>query len=308
MGGQLNLRTALFVLVLAPEAYLPLRQLGASYHASAEGMAAAEQVFAVLEKPVVEHGTRSDVPDPSRVGLAVEDIRVSYPERLDPALEHLSFALEPGETLAIAGPSGCGKSTLLSVLLGFLAPESGTIRIGDIELGELDPDAWRAQLAWVPQRPYLFAASIAENVRLGRPEALDEEVRAAITAAGLSDLVADLPDGLETVLGERGAGLSVGERQRVALARAFLRKAPLLLMDEPTANLDGQTEEEVIEAVKRLANGRTVLLVAHRPALLAMADRVLTLDTPSRPSEASLVSRGEGMSHLAATLQSELAV
>ena len=151
------------------------------------------------------------------------------------------------------------------------------MRVGGVDLAELDADAWRAQLAWVPQRPHLFARSIAENVRLGHRDASEEELAAAIAAAGLSDVVAGLPDGLDTVLGERGAGLSAGERQRVALARAFLRDAPLLLLDEPTANLDGQTEQQVLEAVQRLSTGRTVILVAHRPALLAMADRVVNL-------------------------------
>ncbi len=179
--------------------------------------------------------------------------------------------------LALVGPSGCGKSTLLGVLLGLLSPDRGSIRIGDMELAELDPDAWRARLAWVPQRPHLFHASIADNVRLGRRDASSEEVWAAIADAGLADVVADLPAGLDTILGDRGAGLSAGERQRLALARAFLRDAPLLLLDEPTAGLDGHTEREIVQSIRRLARGRTVVLVAHRPALVAMADRVVSL-------------------------------
>jgi thiol reductant ABC exporter CydD subunit len=277
MSGNLGLRSALFVLVLAPEAYLPLRQLGANYHASAEGMAAAEGVFEVIEQPVALRGMSMDIPDPARVGLAVEGLCVTYPHRAERALDGVSLTVEPGEVLALVGPSGCGKSTLLSVLLGFIAPERGSVRVGDVELAELDPDAWRSRIAWVPQRPHLFAASIAENVRLGRREASEDEVRAAITAARLDDVVARLPGGMQTVLGDRGAGLSAGERQRVGLARAFLRDSPLLLLDEPTANLDGQTEHEVLEAVRRLAQGRTVVLVAHRPALLGLADRVLPL-------------------------------
>jgi len=277
MGGALDLRSGLFVLVLAPEAYLPLRQLGANYHASAEGMAAAEQVFAVLEEPVAPRGTRSDVPDPALAAVEIEGLRVSYAGRGEAALDGVSLTVRAGEVLALAGPSGCGKSTLLAVLLGLIAPERGVVRVGGVDLAELDPTAWRARLAWVPQRPHLFAASVAENVRLGRDHASDEDVEAAIAAAGLADVVAKLPQGIDTVLGDRGAGLSAGERQRVALARAFLRDAPLLLLDEPTANLDGQTEQEVLQTVRRLSQGRTVLLVAHRPALLALADRVLSL-------------------------------
>lgn len=284
MNGHLDLRTALFVLVLAPEAYLPLRQLGASYHASAEGMAAAEQVFAVLEQPLPPRGTRADVPDPAAVGLIVDGLRVAYAGRGEAAIDGLSLTVQPGEVLAVSGPSGSGKSTLLGVLLGLIAPQAGSVRVGDAELGQLDPDAWRARLAWVPQRPHLFAASIADNVRLGRVDASAEEVRRAVARAGLADVIERLPDGLETMLGERGAGLSAGERQRVALARAFLRDAPLLLLDEPTANLDGATEQQVLEAVRRLARGRTVVLVAHRPSLLALADHAVQLGPAAVPA------------------------
>jgi thiol reductant ABC exporter CydD subunit len=277
MNGHLGLRTALFALILAPEAYLPLRRLGANYHASAEGIAAAEQVFAVLEAPTPPRGTRTDFPDPALAGLAVEGLCVSYPGRSEPALDDLSLTVNEGEVLALVGPSGCGKSTLLGVLLGLVTPELGSVRVGGVDLAELDLDAWRARLAWVPQRPHLFKASIAENVRLGHPGASTDEVREAIAAAGLTDAVRELPNGLDTVLGERGAGLSAGERQRVALARAFLRDAPLLLLDEPTASLDGETEREIVRTIERLAEGRTVVLVAHRPALIGIADRVLSL-------------------------------
>ncbi len=277
LNGHLELRTALFALILAPEAFIPLRQLGANYHASAEGMAAAEQAFAVLEEPAAVRGTRTDIPEPALAELTVDRLTVAYPGRSEPALEHVSLTVSPGETVALVGPSGCGKSTLLGVLLGLLDPVSGSVRVGGTELAELDLEAWRARLAWVPQRPHLFNATIAENVRLGRSDATLEEVGEAIAAAGLADTVRRLPDGLDTLLGERGAGLSAGERQRVALARAFLRDAPLLLLDEPTANLDGRTEREVLEAIRVLARGRTVLLVAHRAALISIADRVVTL-------------------------------
>ncbi len=275
LGGDLGLRTALFVLVLAPEAYLPLRLLGANYHASAEGMTAAEQVFEVLEAPLPPRGRCTEVPDPALTGVAVEELVVQYPGREEPALDGISFRVAPGEIVAVTGPSGSGKSTLLSVLLAFVVPLSGSIRIGDSELAELDPDAWREQLSWLPQRPRLFAATIGENIRLGRPGASDEQVWSALQAAGLDQVVVRRAEGLDAMLGERGAGLSAGERQRVALARAFLRDAPLLLLDEPTANLDGATEDEVLLAIQRLMQDRTVILVAHRPALVSLADRVV---------------------------------
>jgi ABC-type transport system involved in cytochrome bd biosynthesis fused ATPase/permease subunit len=265
------------VLLLAPEAYLPLRLLGANYHASAEGMSAAEQVFAELETAVPPRGRITQVPDPAVCGLEVQDLTVRYPGRAQPTLQRLSLRVEPGEVVAITGASGCGKSTLLSVLLGFVAPCGGVVRIGEFTLDDLDLDAWRQRVAWLPQRPHIFAASMAENIRLGRPSATDDEVRAAATAAGLAPVLARRPDGLATMLGERGAGISAGERQRMALARAFLRDCPLLLLDEPTANLDGATEGEVVEAIHRLTEGRTAVLVAHRPALGAIADRIVDL-------------------------------
>jgi len=278
LHGDVGFQTALLVLILAPEAYLPLRAVGTHFHASAEGLSAAEQVFEVLERPVPPRGQRADAPDPSRAPLVIDDLRVDHPGRDQPALDGFRLELAPGEIVALTGPSGCGKSTLLSVLLGFVVPTSGTVRVGGVDLAEVDPEAWRRRLAWVPQRPYLFASSIDANIRLGRPSATAAEVDAAVAAAGLGPVVAGLPDGLATVLGERGVGLSAGERQRVALARAFLRDAPLLLLDEPTASLDGDVEAEVLAAVRRLAAGRTVLLVAHRPALAALADRVVAMD------------------------------
>jgi thiol reductant ABC exporter CydD subunit len=275
--GHLDVRTALLVLVLAPEAYLPLRLLGANYHASAEGMSAAQQVFAVLETPLPARGRRTDVPDPALTGIVVEDLHVEYPGRGIPALDGISLAVEPHEILAITGPSGCGKSTLLAVLLGFVAPQAGAVRVGECNLADLDPNAWRARVTWMPQRPHLFAASIADNIRLGRPNATVSEIWDAVVAAGLTEVVARKPHGLDTMLGDRGSGLSVGERQRVALARAFVRDSPLLLLDEPTANLDGATEDEVLATLKQLMRGRTVILVAHRPALVDLAHRVLEL-------------------------------
>jgi thiol reductant ABC exporter CydD subunit len=283
LAGHMDLRAALFVLVLAPEAYLPLRQVGADYHASSEGLSAAEQVFEVLETPLPRRGTSPLVPNPAYTGLVIDSLRVTYPGRDRPALDGVSLAVTPGEVLALVGDSGCGKSTLLHVVLGLVEADAGTVYAGDTDVATLDPDAWRAQIAWVPQRPHLFAASITDNIRLGRAGAGLAEVHRAVADAGLSELVARLPQGLDTRLGEGGTGLSAGERQRVALARAFLRDAPLLLLDEPTANLDGRTEAEILGAVRRLSRGRTVILVAHRPALLTVADRVIDLSRAGVP-------------------------
>lgn len=278
VDGELTLRTALLVLILAPEAYLPIRQVGVHYHASAEGLAAAERVFAVLETPLPTAGTRTHVPDLRQVPIRLRDVTVRYAGRPAPAVDGLSLDVRPGDTVALVGPSGAGKSTVLGALLGFVRPESGRVLVGDVDLTAIDPDTWRSQITWVPQRPHLAAASIADNIRLGRPDADDDAVRRAVVLAGAAEFIDALPDGLATVLGEGGAGLSAGQRQRVALARAFLRDTPVVLLDEPTAGLDGASEARVVEAVRRLARSRTVVVVAHRPALLSLADRVVVLD------------------------------
>ncbi|MYZ06113.1 thiol reductant ABC exporter subunit CydD, partial [Streptomyces sp. SID2999] len=279
--GGMDLYIGLVILILAPEAYLPLRQVGAQYHAAAEGLAAAEEIFAVLETPVPATGI-APVPAGS---MAFDSVTVRYPGRSADAVTDVSFSVDPGETVALIGPSGAGKSTLLSVLLGFVRPTGGQVRVGGADLADLDLEEWRSRIAWVPQRPHLYAGTIAENVRLARPDADDTAVRRALADAGALEFVDALPSGADTVLGEDGAGLSAGQRQRLALARAFLADRPVLLLDEPTAALDGATEADVVAAVRRLAVGRTVLLVVHRPALLEVADRVVRLEL-SEPAAA----------------------
>ncbi|MGW7514711.1 thiol reductant ABC exporter subunit CydD [Streptomyces sp. NPDC054796] len=279
--GELDLYTGLVVLILAPEAYLPLRQVGAQYHAAAEGLSAAEEVFAVLETEAPARGG-APAPDVRSRDIALDRVRVRYEGRTHDALPETSLRLAPGETVALVGPSGAGKSTLLMALLGFTPLASGRVLAeadgdggGDgTDLAGVDLATWHEQIAWVPQHPHLFAGTVADNVRLARPDAGDEEVRRALRDASAPELDPG------TVLGEGGSGLSAGQRQRVALARAFLADRPLLLLDEPTAALDGETEAAVVDAVRRLAEHRTVLLVAHRPALLAVADRVVRLGAP----------------------------
>jgi ATP-binding cassette subfamily C protein CydCD len=256
VGGSLDLRTALLVLILAPEAYLPLRALGSHYHASAEGLAAAQEVFAVLEEPEPHRGRGSVVPG----GLELDRVTVRYPDRAEPALTDFSLTVATGEVVVLTGPSGAGKSTVLALLLGFLSPTSGTVRVGGTDLNDVDTTSWLAQVAWLPQSPHLLPGTVADNVG------------SAVLPSYLDDVSA------QTVLGDAGRGVSAGQRQRIALARALARDAPVLLLDEPTAGLDQETEMKVVNRIREAAAGKTTLIVAHRPAVWALADRVVVLD------------------------------
>jgi ATP-binding cassette subfamily C protein CydD len=205
-------------------------------------------------------------------------VTYAYAGREGTVLQGIDLDLEPGETVALVGPSGGGKSTVVSLLLALTEPSAGRITIGSVDLADCDTRAWRAQCAWVPQQPTLFRGTVADNIRLGAVDASDERLHAASVLAGADAFVSALPDGYETVVGDGGRALSVGERRRIALARAFLRDTPLVLLDEPTADLDPANAELVGEAVERLREGRTVLLVAHRPELAARADRIVRLE------------------------------
>ena len=282
VGGEFSLKAGLGVPILAPEVYLPLRLVGANFHAAAEGLGAAGKALDIIETDPAATGTVTQMPDLETEAITVADLTVVYPERPNPALEGISLTIAPGLTTAITGPSGCGKSTLLAVLLGFIGPTSGAVRIGAADLVELDPDLWRAQIAYVPQSPHLFTMTLRDNVALGRPDASDDEILAALSDAG-ADFLAQLPEGLDTLLGESGRSLSAGQTRRVALARALLRQAPLLLLDEPTAALDAATEARILS---RLGGDRTVVLVAHRPAMLSIADVVVELPAPVAPPSA----------------------
>ncbi len=272
--GSLDLRTGLFVLILAPEAYLPLRQLGVHFHASEEGKAAMRSAFELLDSPLPDTGSRADLPDLRTATLRIESVAVRQPGRDLLAPAAASFEVRPGEIVALTGPSGAGKSTLLLAILGLVRPDAGTICLtgegGETtSVAELDPIAWRRHVAWVPQVPFLVTGTVADNVRLIAPEATDATIRESLDAVGLSGFELSYP------LGEGGLGLSSGERRRVAVARAFARDPAVLLIDEPTAGLDEETERVVLAAIAhRAREARTiVVLVAHRPAAIAVADR-----------------------------------
>jgi thiol reductant ABC exporter CydD subunit len=279
VGGGLGLQAGLTVLVLAPELYLPLRQLGAQFHASADGIAVAERILALVEAPA-EVGAAGALAAPSPAAAVVRFERVSfaYPARPGLVLDRLDLELFPGETVALVGGSGAGKSTVASLLLRLAEPTAGRVTVGGIDLAQCDVEAWRRHLAWVPQHPTIFRGTVADNIRLGRAGADDSAVRAAAALAGADRFVEELPGGYETLVGDGGRPLSAGERRRVALARAFLRDAAVVVLDEPTADLDPESAELVGRAMEQLSPGRTVLLIAHRPELARRADRVVVLD------------------------------
>jgi thiol reductant ABC exporter CydD subunit len=261
--GHLDLRTGLLVLILAPEAYLPLRAVGAQFHATADGLAAADEVFAVLEIPALVITARGG--DAGVRPVSVDRVSVRHDGRPVAAPREATLTITPGRITAVTGPSGCGKSTLISCLLGFTRPSSGSI----------SPRLIRNELGWLPQDPVLFAGTVAANIRLGWPDAPPEAVARAAREAALDDVPLDKP------LGERGTGLSAGQRRRVALARALLLRRPVLLLDEPTAGLDAAREAAVLRTLRDYADaGHAVLVVSHRPAVIDAADEVADLGAP----------------------------
>ena len=274
--GGLGLQVGLTVLVLAPELYLPLRNLAAQYHASADGRAVSERLLALVDQPAEIRTGAVTPPDPRLAPVRLHGVSFAYPGS-GTVVEQVDLELAPRETVALVGPSGSGKSTLASLLLRLAEPIAGRITVGGVDLASCDPAAWRRQLAWVPQRPTLFCGTVADNIRLGNPGASAGRVEEAALLAGAAAFVHDLPNGFETVVGDGGRALSAGQLQRLALARAFLRDASLVILDEPTAHLDRGSAELVEEAIERLRENRTLLLIAHSPELARRADRIVTL-------------------------------
>ena len=279
MAGGLTFERALAVLLLTPEFFLPLRRLSAEYHVGRSATAAVERVYAVLDTPARIHVPAPGAarPLPARLDVRFDDVVVTYDEGSRTALAGCSLQIPQGRTVALVGPTGAGKTTVANVLLRFVDPERGRVTVGGAPLTEIDPASWRTRVAWVPQQASLFHGTVADNLRLARPDASDDDLVAAATAANAHGFVTALPDGYATPIGEGGARLSGGERQRLALARAFLKDAPFLILDEPTSHLDRESERLVLEAASRLMRDRTVLVIAHRPEPVAGADVVVTL-------------------------------
>jgi ATP-binding cassette subfamily C protein CydCD len=336
--GHLVFREALFLLILAPEFYLPLRTLGLRFHAGKAGTAAARRIFEILDIPagvdvaspspqlpsfiadtVISGGTECSgamtVP-----AIEFRDVSYTYPERDRPALEHINIAVQRGEHIALVGPSGSGKTTLMSLLLGFMQPTHGHILLDGKPLESEPADVRSAQISWVPQVPHLFHESIAANIRLGRPGASSEEMCTAAHLAHLDEFVKELPEGYAALVGESSARLSSGEAQRVALARAFLVSAPVLILDEPSSSLDPDNEARIQESLAHLTTKRTVITIAHRLNTIRHADKIILLDqgrvielgthaelSAAGGSYAQLISAGVASSPLPAASGTEVA-
>jgi ATP-binding cassette subfamily C protein CydCD len=284
---QMAFQPALFLLLLAPEFYIPLRTLGLRFHAGMNGTSAARRIYEILDRrepgeesreQVAENNQPGEAASPLFSALCFSNLLFTYPGETEAALQDFSFEMQAGEHIALVGSSGAGKSTLVALLLRFIEPEAGQITMNGKPSSEIPLAAWRSRIAWVSQNPFLFHATIAANLRLARPEASDAELAAALRLAHLDGFVQALPDGLETLIGEEGARLSAGQAQRLALARAFLKNAPLLILDEPTSSLDPQQEMLVEASLRELMRDRTVIIIAHRLNTVFQADKIIVLE------------------------------
>ena len=281
--AKMEFREAFFLLILAPEFYLPLRMLGLRFHAGMAGTSAARRIFEILDLESSEQRTESSK-DTLSTGrplfstLELSNLFYSYPNETMPTLENINLTIQSGQHIALVGPSGAGKSTLVNLLLGFIQPSSGQIKTADLSRSTVYRPPSAEQIAWVPQKPYLFHDTIATNIRLGNPAATQEQLEAAAKAAYLHNFITSLPHGYETVIGEGGARLSGGQAQRLALARAFLKNSPILILDEPTSSLDPETEALLEESTHQLMQGRTVITIAHRLNTIFQADQIIVLE------------------------------
>jgi ATP-binding cassette subfamily C protein CydD len=280
--GRMMFVDALFILILAPEFYIPLRMLGTRFHAGMSGVAAAQRIFDVLDIPAttanLQPAATGSAELPSEFSIRFEDVHYAYDDGNRPALKGVFLTISSGQKVALVGPSGAGKSTVAHLLLRFIDPQQGRISVNDTPLSSLELSAWRKQIAWVSQNPYLFHGTIAENIRLARPEADLGEVQAAARQAHADIFITALPQGYDTPIGERGIRLSGGQAQRIALARAFLKDAPFLILDEATANLDPEHEDYIQTAIAHLLQNRTALIIAHRLNTVTTADQIVVLD------------------------------
>jgi ATP-binding cassette subfamily C protein CydD len=279
-GRSLTFFQGIFILLLAPEFYLPFKELGGHYHARASAVGASKEILKILNidaKSLKNSADMVAVDFKKGVGIEFENVSVDF-DRGIKALAKVNLSIEPGQHVAVIGASGAGKSTLIHLLLGFTQPTCGRIKINNIPFSKISLESWRKQLAWIGQNPILFPGSIAENIRMARPDADDEAVYQAASVAGVLEFCVHLPSGIHTVVKEQGVGLSMGQAQRVALARAYLKQVPLMLLDEPTARLDEGTESQLMQKAMTIFKNRTVLMVTHRHKVLSGMDRIIRME------------------------------
>ncbi len=297
MAGAIAFKPALFILLLTPDFYLPLRTLGAKFHAGMEGTSAAGEIFALLDRPEPStkgNNTRRAEPVRHSGPIVFDGVSYTYPGGRDAALKEVRCTLEAGRCTAIAGPSGGGKTTFGNLLLKFATPSNGIITCGGKPLEEMDRDEWLQGISWVPQQPYIFHATLRENLLLAKPDATEAELMQALRSSRLENLVHSLPLGLDTPAGERGARISGGEAQRLSLARAFLKNAPVILLDEPVSHTDPALEVELLASMQSLIEGKTSIIIAHRLSTIEHADNILVFDRGrivQSGSHAELVSK-----------------
>lgn len=293
-AGSLAFEPGLAVLLMAPELYQPFRQLGAQFHASAEGVTAAERIFEVIDRePDVRVAPApTAAPNPAAAPIALHSVAYSYPGARGQVLNDVSFTIAPGRHIVLAGPSGAGKSTVAKLLLRLTDPTSGVVECGGTNLRDVDPREWRRLVAWVPQRPFLFAASVRDNVLLANPGCPDSRLSEALERAALTDVVRGLPDGIDTRVGEGGRPLSLGEAQRVGLARAFVRDCRLAIFDEPTAYLDKATADSVFDSIAEYGANRSLLLITHDLARATPADTIVRCERGGECTEHGEIALG----------------
>ncbi|SDF62149.1 thiol reductant ABC exporter subunit CydD [Sporolituus thermophilus] len=294
--GQLSFAQAFFILLLAPEFYLPLRMLGGHFHAGMAGSAAAASLFQELEAPLPREQVGGEpLSRQKEVAVTFDNVYYSFDGGARPALCGVSFPLEPGKKTALVGPSGAGKTTVANLLMKLIEPGRGEIRVNGLPLSRIRRADWLSHVAYVPQQPHIFSGTVADNIRLGCPDASGAAVEEAARQAGAHQFISKLPHGYATLVGEGGRPLSGGEAQRLAIARALLKDAPVVILDEPTANLDPYNEAVIQAALEELTRGRTVLVIAHRLTTVRSADRIIVLDRgiiSETGTHAELMARG----------------
>lgn len=278
INGKMGLRPALTILILAPEYFLPIREVGADYHATLDGKEAGKKIQEILDKESLQPKQDPIPPWKSTSTFSVKGVSVHFAYSGRPALQDIQFSVSGSKKIGIIGASGAGKSTLIDVLSGFLTPSSGEFQINGKKLTTLSQLNWQSQITYIPQHPYIFHDTVLNNIRFYDPEATVKEVEKAAEAAGLTEVIQSLPQGFETIIGEGGRSLSGGQEQRIALARAFLSNRPIIMLDEPTAHLDIETEYELKETMLQLFNGKLVFFATHRLHWMLDMDQIIVLD------------------------------